>query len=326
MASAQDEATRLQYALRSTFFFRKRLQFKRILLEISSLDSNAYHWKDQSQLGISKNSFDQLAKSNIPLCGVFCHPDVILAKPYLITYYRSVAVIPQKGTHRLVFDVKPYEEKGRGITPKKALLLAQTLNSYASVLVDSTPGFSLEDARLAAMMNFGTQINGSWRNEIGAEGSRRVKELLVRYFLDSKKVTKLLGKSGTELPFPPLPEIDCVTGLVTTNAHTLAFASEPDVSLIDSSGTLEAVIEVKAGVDPAGALERYGAAKKSFDKALRENKSATTIYLASCITEGVKKAMADDRLVREDFNLTDIFTNEQARSAFRSHIQWLMHL
>lgn len=326
MASPQDEAAKLQYALRSTFVFRKRLQFKRILQEISGLESNAYRWDGSAQLGITNASFAQITAAKIPLCGVFCHPDVIVAKPYLVTYYRCVAVIPQRSMHRLVFEVRSYEEKGRDITAEKALTLARTLNGYISVLVDSTPGFSLEDARLGAVMNFGTQINGSWRNEIGAEGSQRVKELLVKYFLDGRKVTTLLGKTGAPLAFPPLPEIDSVAGLVTLNSHRLIFGSEPDVSLIDSLGTLEAMIEVKAGVDPAGAPERYGAAKKSFAKALEQNKGATTIYLASCITEGVVKAMAHDLLVKKDFNLADIFTDEAARSAFLQYVERLMHL
>lgn len=176
------------------------------------------------------------------------------------------------------------------------------------------------------MMNFGSQINGSWRNEIGIEGSRRVKELLLKYLLDHRLISEAQSKDGSVLSLKRPLLADDVLGFTVTNNYKVIFGSEPDISIISPKGILDAAIEVKAGIDPAGALERYGAAKKSFDRALRESKSATTIYLASCITEGVKKAISDDRLVRREFNLTDIFVSEEAKEEFLEYIKWLMHL
>ena len=76
--------------------------------------------------------------------------------------------------------------------------------------------------------------------------------------------------------------------------------------------------------------ERYSSlakkAKKSFDKALKENKSAITILLASTLTEGVKKAIKGDRLVRKEFNLADILTWKNERDEFLQYLFWILHL
>jgi hypothetical protein len=36
--------------------------------------------------------------------------------------------------------------------------------------------------------------------------------------------------------------------------------------------------------------------------------------------------MSHDRLVRRDFNLTDIFVDETVKQEFLQHLRWLMHL
>ena len=259
---------------------------------------------------------------------VFCHPRVIVSKPHLIAYYRLISVLPQKGVQRLAIGIKSFEEKRiRKIDEKRALMVARVFNASISSMIDSDPDFTISNAHSVGMMNLGTQINGSWRNEIGMEGSRRVKELILKYFLTKGLVSSALSKDGVELKLKRLHtsigDVQCIT---LKNKYMIEFGSEPDISLRTPKSVLEAAIEVKAGIDPAGALERYGAAKKSFDRALRENKAATTVYLASCITEGVRRAMSDDRLVKKEFNLTSIFVNDNARREFLEYIQWLAHL
>lgn len=121
-------------------------------------------------------------------------------------------------------------------------------------------------------------------------------------------------------------QIDLVKTISMSNGYKLLFGSEPDVSILNPKSVLEGCIEVKAGIDPAGALERYGAAKKSFDSALNRNKAAITVYLASCLTERVLKEMAKDRLVREHFNLTSILVDPKAKEEFIKYIRWMLHL
>lgn len=324
----QKEAEKLQYSLRATFFYRRHREFASLLQEISTLDSNKYDWSKSEEFGVSRASLNYVRSKSLPSCQIFCHPDLISKTPRLIAYYRLIAVLPQKGLQRLAFGIQAFEEgTRRSLNKERALLLAKALNAYICSIIDSDPHFSMESILSTGLMNFGTQVNGSWRNEIGSEGSRRVKELLFTHFVDADLVKQIIIKDGTNLPptasFPPIDEIQ---GFITKNDHKVTFASEPDISILSPADSLEAAIEVKAGIDPAGALERYGAAKKSFDRALRTNKACTTIYLASCITEGVKKAMSDDRLVKRDFNLTKVFVEDTDRQDFLRYIRWLMHL
>lgn len=324
----QQEAERIQYSLRSAFFFRRREVFRNLAEEIGKLEPSHYLWDSLEELGISNSSWEYITSRGIPYAQVFCHPKVITDNPRLIVYYRLLAVLPQKGVQRLAFGVKNLEEgKGRKLSLARAQRLCQILNTYISSLIDETPTFSIDDAFLVAQMNLGAQVNGSWRNEIGAEGSRRVKDLMLMYFLGRGLLNLNIAKDGSRAtPSPRPPFADEIQGFVVRNGYEVIFGSEPDISIINPQGVLEAAIEVKAGIDPAGALERYGAAKKSFDRVLRENKAATTIYLASCVTEGVRKAIADDRLVRKDFNLTNILLDEHAKEEFFNYICWLMHL
>jgi hypothetical protein len=94
------------------------------------------------------------------------------------------------------------------------------------------------------------------------------------------------------------------------------FSSEPDISLIGLKGTTYAVIEIKGGTDPAGALERYGAAKKSFDESYKQNKNVITILLAICIISEVKKRIESDETISRYFNLTSLLMNENERKSF----------
>jgi hypothetical protein len=95
------------------------------------------------------------------------------------------------------------------------------------------------------------------------------------------------------------------------------------VSIRNTEGVLKSTIEVKYGLDPAGALERYGAAKKSFEQATKENRRVHNIYLASCITPEVRNRIKEDRLVNEDFNLTEVLGNAEKRSEFLRRVEHL---
>jgi hypothetical protein len=324
------EAARIQYAIRAGFFYRRRTEFKRLIEEVKRIDSGQYDWSNPEALGITEKAWRIVRDRAIPFCRVFCHPDLIRECPQLIAYYRSIAVLPQKGIQRLAFGVQALEEgRGSPLSKERALRLAMIFNTYVGMLVEADPEFTVEDLWLAGAMNFGAQINGSWRGEIGREGIRRVRELLLRDFLDRDLIREVILRDDTYRPpqniLADVP-VDDIRGFTVGNGYRVLFGSEPDISIFDPGGTLVGAVEVKAGLDPAGALERYGAAKKSFARVLERNRGAETIYLASVITDGVREAMDHDILVKRDFNLTEVLTNDEARKGFLAHIRWLMRV
>jgi hypothetical protein len=105
-----------------------------------------------------------------------------------------------------------------------------------------------------------------------------------------------------------------VKGLMLTNQESILFSSEPDLTIINRSGKSKMVIEVKGGTDPAGALERYGAAKKSFEHSLKENKKVKTCLIASCITTEVEQRIKVDKTISRYFNLTNVLTEEDCKA------------
>ncbi len=80
----------------------------------------------------------------------------------------------------------------------------------------------------------------------------------------------------------------------------MEFASEPDVSFL-KGGDLIAVVEKKGGIDPAGALERYSAASKSFEDSIKKSPKCKTFYVGGVFTEELRRRMDPDRLVEKSF-------------------------
>ena len=77
-----------------------------------------------------------------------------------------------------------------------------------------------------------------------------------------------------------------------------------------------AVIEVKGGTDSAGALERYGAAKKSFEHAIEVSPRCKNFYIAGVFTEELERRIHDDRLIEKTFDLIQLLDDRVYRDNF----------
>jgi hypothetical protein len=75
-------------------------------------------------------------------------------------------------------------------------------------------------------------------------------------------------------------------------------------------GVTACVMEVKGGADPSGALERYGAAKQSFEEVRRFTPGVVTILVASCITAEVHARIEHDPVITSYYNLTALLSEE----------------
>ena len=320
----QQEAESARYALRSSYYYRMYGLWD-ALLELLNIPGRV-SWRGRGRWGISRTAWNRVAQLGEAPLNVFCNPEVIKAQPRLIAYYRSLALLPQKGMQLLAVNTANLEE-GRGrLNDDRAVRISLTVNGLISTLIDSDPDWRLEKARTAAILNLGSQINGSWRNEIGNEGARRVKQILVAFALQNGIVDRITLYDGTAVPPDEAADPQSVREIHLTNGFTISFSSEPDVSLRDARSSLAATVEIKYGLDPADALERYGAAKKSFEEAIRENARVSNIYLASCITAEVRRRISEDRVVNEDFNLTEVLNDGARRQAFLNYVRRLLEL
>jgi len=238
-------------------------------------------------------------------------------------YYRNLAALSEKGTGLLVFGTSGLEAgRATRFTRKRASELATKLNELISAQIESDLEWTLERALIAALMNMGAAVDGSWRNEIGEEGNRQVKALLASFLTELGAIGTVTLTDGTK---PSLPLDAAATSNIRDinllNGYHIRFSSEPDVAIRNADGRLVGTIEVKYGSDAAGALERYGAAKKSFDEAMREQANVVNIFLANIITDQVRHRIDSDRQVSRAFDFLRITFESQRREEFLRFLQ-----
>lgn len=326
-ASLLAETHRINYRLRSTFFYRKLKEYNTLAFsqQINELlhVAHLYRWESRHDWGIGDEAFAYVSQHpSLHLIQVFCHPLLIREHTTLLAYYRNIAALSQKAVKYLVgIDLKKLETDKQHrypLTEDRALKLAKLFNEHISLIIDSSiESLTPQELYGILLTSTGSQIDGSWRNAIGEEAEKVVQRLLVKEAKERNLLAALIPRVGTaiELYNPAkleeqLGNIDRYRGIMLSNHTSILFSSEPDVSILNNQGATVGVIEVKGGADPAGALERYGAAKKSFEEALRSNSSVKTILVASCITAQVHARIQNDSTISIYFNLTEILSED----------------
>lgn len=329
------EAHRINYRLRSTFFYNKlneyhTYEFPETIQKLIPLENN-FDWTEFQKWGITKDAHDQIKKTSLSLIQVFCHPRLLREHPLLVGYYRNVATLSQKSVGYLsgVLPQKFENEKGHIPTEEDALKMAKLFNEHISLIIENAlEGFN--DKHLSGMLfaSTGSQIDGSWRNAIGTEAEKIVQKILVKEAIGKNQITTILlrdNHSGIEefSKRSSVKQIDNITkyrGFTLKNKKSVLFSSEPDIAILDTNGKTLAVIEVKGGTDPAGALERYGASKKSFEKSLKDSPKAITVLVASCITPEVEARIKTDKTIAKYYNLTSILTKKEDKRKFLNFV------
>lgn len=326
------EAHKINYRLRSTFFYRKLIEFGTygFSVTVSKLIplEKDYDWENYSDWGISSDAFGYIRESSLSLVQVFTHPRIIQEHPPLIAYYRNVAALSQKSVQYLA-KIQPNRFETRGAQPsdQQTFALARLFNEHISLIIENAlQGYEKEHLVGMLFASTGAQIDGSWRNAIGDEAEKVVQKMLIKEAIDRNLLSSFLLRVGNGIEVydavnhADLDKISLFRGFALKNRGSVLFSSEPDLSLLDRNGKIISVIEVKGGTDPAGALERYGAAKKSFEEALRHSSDVITILAASCITKEVETRIKTDPTITVYKNLTAILTIEEEREWFTSYI------
>lgn len=317
------EANRINYRLRSTFFYRKlkeynTLSFPSMVAELISVE-NLYNWEQRQQWGVGEDAFSYInSHRELHLFQVFCHPKLLREYPRLLGYYRNIAALSQKSVKYLVkVDVKKIEADVNNqisLNPEQALALATLFNEHITLIVDaSIKSLTKEELYGILLTSTGAQIDGSWRNAIGEEAEKVVQRLLLNEVKERRLLGALIPRTGTSAEqYDPkrleeqIGNVHLYRGILLKNQTSILFSSDPDISLLNADGVTACAIEVKGGADPAGALERYGAAKKSFGEARRITPNVPTILVASCITPEVQTRIEQDPLITSYYNLTEL--------------------
>lgn len=338
-------AVKAQYQLRASFFSNRLdtlgfLHLQQRVQNFATLHSASLNWSLKISFGVSTAAWDLVKAAQLEPALFFLHPNVLNAEPTLLRYYRCIALLPQKGFQRLsTCDSELIETGVKPVPTAKIQKVLQTLNQMMSFLLEAGGGVSTEKLKGSMYATAGVMIDGSWRNSIGVEGERVIRSLLLKSLLNHKEVTTITLDDNSVIDMATTTETVDQIVMKTPNVrivgvkkpkskggNLMIFKSEPDIEMVDPTGKVLGGVEIKAGLDPAGALERLGAMLKSFDNILAVSPSAQTILVASCITDEVEKRIRESNIVKATFILTEITNDPTVSARFVNKIRGVLGL
>lgn len=342
MAKIPESVVKESYLLKSTFFYNRLNTngYFSLFMKVKKyvkIEGDKLDWSKRAEWNISEDAWNIIQESGISPALVFIHPKVLKLNPSFLKFYRSIAMLPQKGLAAIskVSNIDPIEKDkvdASRIKAENITKLTKATNEVLSVVVTIASG--LNEKRLEGMMfaTAGTNIDGSWRNQIGAEGERVIRTIILNGLLHYNEVTSFIDKANNTIEISSseakkfTEDVDLVKIINLSNGYSVYFSSEPDVTMYNPEGDIVGIIEIKAGLDPAGALERLGAMFKSFENTLAEYPDAVTILVASCITKEVDNRLNASMVVRQKYITTDITANDREKRKFVNRLRVIMKL
>lgn len=342
MAKVPFEVTKESYLLKSTFFYSKLkangyFDLFMDVQKMASIEGASLNWSQRDKWKISTSAWDTLTKNSIDPMLVFIHPKILQLTPSFLKYYRSVAMISQKGLKALtgVSNVEKIEagKVEPGKLPQNSVnSIVEIINEILSLVVSLATDLDKNEIQGMMYATAGTNVDGSWRNSIGAEGERVIRSIILKEVLTHDEVSSIIDRQNKTTAIADLEKskildnIDTIKTVNLTNGYSILFSSEPDISMYNDAGETVGVIEIKAGLDPAGALERLGAMLKSFENTLAEYPDAVTILVASCITDEVEKRLGASMSVRLKYITTEITSSETNQRKFANRMRKILKL
>jgi hypothetical protein len=288
------------------------LQLRRDMKAIRAIEafSDRVTWKPLSNLMISGLAWKYVKERKLDAKFVFCHPQVLRVSPFTSLYYRGLSALSIKAVNAYCGSVESLESGKATLSAEKAMKMARVYNTFTCSVIENSQEWTLENGRRSIIATLGISLDGTIRNKIGTIAEKRIRALIVDWLVGHKLVVSPELPDEKILDFEKIPKL-----LQLKKGITMEFRSEPDVSFRKDKELL-AVIEIKGGIDPAGALERYGAGTKSFQNAVKESSHCKNFYLGAVSTPELERRIKEDRLVEKTFNIIDIVADPGKRDEF----------
>lgn len=263
------------------------------------VEDNRIDYQPLDHRSISQEAWDHIVSIGVDPWRVFAHEDIFCEIPIASQYYRGMTLLSRKGVQSAVGSIDSWEDvsKSPRIPKQKAIAVARLYNVLMSRIVEQTDRWSIENGLRNIVATMAIGYDGTWRNHIGKMAEEKVWGIITK-FLQSRFSNWQYSEEDIRDSFVELP-----TDPGVTVERSMKFGSEPDVSFIDSEGSTVATIEIKGGMDPAGALERFGAMRKSFEET--SGKTANFLILG-VMTDEVKRRLEDPDLTVISFVLGDL--------------------
>jgi hypothetical protein len=315
-----------QYSLRSTFFLRslRGIDLWKRINDVRRLErvAGSFDWSNRGELGIEADAWEKLIANEIAPPSYFCHPRVLSEQPQLLLYYRTLALLSQKGLRNLVTcDVAKIERGGvEQLDGELTLRIAVAINSILSAVITVAAELKREHLPGLQFAGLGPTVQGSWNNAIGTEGECAIKTILVTQL--QGEILQVVWRSGESVDYRPALHTELVDRIGDVrivrmrDGFHLFFSSEPDISLRDARDKPLLAIEVKAGHDAPAVLERLGAAMKSFDRDRALNPHVKTVYVVRCLTPELERRISQGSPFDFHFSLAEILADRETQQVF----------
>lgn len=261
------------------------------------------------KLAISDKAWSCVQRLQVDPRRVFVHPDVLRQHPETSLYYRGIATLSLKRVSSLATSVDTWENptqgKRRPPTIEVVCRVVRLYNAVISSIIEGTDAWTLENGYRNILATIGISQDGKMRNIIGREAENAVRDKLLQWIEEVGIPCEQKGE------WFELGEAKTVR---------MAYGSDPDIVFEKydeqtQDWALEVTIEIKGGMDPAGALERLGAIKKSFDQtpARVEN-----IAILGVVTSAMRAEL--DRMKMVDFDLYDVVHSKEGWDRFAQEL------
>lgn len=302
-SNQEEEIWTADQVTKSSFFHQKLHEWGllEIAHELESIKGEELEW-NRAHLNISDKAWNKVIHTGIKPLRVFAHPEVLKQNPKRVSYYRMLSMVSQKSMSRVNISIGKYEIGASELKNDTAAQLSRHLNKIISGLIEYDKKIDLREFDLWRGMSAGSQAQGSWQNTKGDRAEVVIKDLIRKRVWDENLVVerKPHGK-GEELKLK--------------DRRQFVLGSEPDVSIYEK-GSVQIAIEIKGGIDPAGALERFGAALKSLRRAKQENPKSATILIVQgvSLTSTVKEEVNKSKeVINHLFRIEELVGNEDIR-------------
>ncbi len=303
-----DELRRIKSLLIVTSLQKRNdLQAVKLIQEFSS----HLKWKPFSNLSIDPEVWEYAvtAQGYDPKF-VFCHPDILLERPVTSFYYRGLCGLSLKAVRGYFGSVDSLEAGNprARLSSEKALKMARTYNVFICSIIKNSTDWTLEDGNRTIIANLGITLDGRMRNKVGEIAEERIRTLILEWLIEKNLI--LEPELSKQKVYESIPRV-----CTLRDNSIMRFGSEPDISFTQGD-VLAVVIEIKGGTDPAGALERYGAATKSFQHAIQASPRCKNFYLGAVYTPELERRIGEDRLVEKKFSIIEILEKPEVREDF----------
>ena len=267
-------------------------------------------FKPLSKFLIDQYAWDYISNLNLKPHLVFCHPNLLSEFPVVSLYYRGMAGLSIKAAKDYVGSIESLEvgSKKVRLNDEKVLKMSRIYNLFIGSIILNSTNWTLENGHRTIIATMGISLDGTIRNKVGDIGEDRMRRLVLQWLLDKDLIL------NPEFNSDNMPDI-LPRSYELKQDIKMNFSSEPDISFFKND-ELIATIEIKGGIDPAGALERYGAAKKSFEHAVSQSGRCRNFYLGGVFTEELERRINSDRLVEKMYNMILILNERKIRDDF----------